>query len=199
LAEKEAESFLEKRGFKVVEGAFVRNIKDLENSFKKIGFLVVMKASGKKIIHKKKIGGVITGIDSYKKALDSYIQLKKIKGFEGVVIQKQISGKEILLGLKKTPEFGHVLVFGHGGSNVEKKKDVAFRVCPLEKKDFYDIFNETKIGKILNHSEKDKIIEVIKKLCSLSHKYPKIFELDINPLIVNNKEGYIVDSRIVFD
>jgi hypothetical protein len=130
--------------------------------------------------------------------LKAYNELKSVKGFEGVILQKQVSGKEILLGLKKTPEFEHVLAFGRGGSDAEQVKDVSFRVCPLEKNDFYEIINDTKIGKTLNNNEKETLIEVLKKLTNLSLKFPKISELDINPLFVKNKIYYVADARIVF-
>jgi succinyl-CoA synthetase beta subunit len=198
LTEKEAESFLGRNGFVVVEGAFVKHSDELLKSVNRLGFPLVMKASGKNIVHKKKIGGVKLNINSYGAALRSYKELKAVKGFEGVILQKQISGKEVLLGLKKTPEFGHVLAFGSGGSDAEQIKDVSFRVCPLDKNDFYEIIKDTKISKILNNHEKETLVEVLKKLSGLSLKFPKISELDINPLFIKDKIYYVADARIVF-
>ncbi len=197
LAEKEAEDFLKKNGFLIIENAFIKHSKQLFNVIKKFEFPFVMKVSGKTIIHKRKIGGVKLNIGSYESALKNYNKLKKIKGFEGVIIQKKIKGKEILIGLKKTPEFGHVIVFGQGGSDVEKKRDVSFRVCPLKKNDFIEIIKDTKAGKDLNDSEKNVLIKVLEKICSLSLKFPRISELDINPLIIENKKYYVADARIV--
>ncbi len=197
LVEKEAENFLEKQGFVVVERGFAKDKKELSRVIARIRFPLVMKAYGRNIIHKRKIGGVKLGIDSYDSASKNYFQLKKIKGFEGIVIQKQVKGKEILLGLKYTPEFGHVVVFGEGGSEVEKKKDVSFRVCPLEEKECHELINDTNIGKKLNAVEKSVLAKVIKKLCELASRFPKISELDINPLMIRNKEYYIVDVRVV--
>lgn len=197
LAEKEAENFLERKGFIVVERGFARNKRELSKIVKKIGFPLVMKISGKKIIHKRKIGGVKLGINSFDSALRIFNKFSKIKDFEEVIIQKTFQGKEILLGLKKTPEFGHVVVFGAGGSDVEKTKDVAFRVCPLKEKDCQEIINDANIGKQLNFNEKKILADLVKKLCKLALTFPKISELDINPLKIKNKNYCIVDVRIV--
>lgn len=198
LAEKEAEDFLEKKGFNVVDRVFVDNFKDGEKFISMIGFPFVMKAFGKKIIHKKKVGGVAVGIKSKDDGLKAFDRFKKIPGFEGVVIQKQVKGKEILIGLKSTPEFDHVLVFGQGGSDVERKADVSFRACPLSNEDYNEMINDTLIGKTLDASEKKQIISVMKKINDLTLKF-KINELDINPLMVNSKECWVVDARIVFN
>lgn len=198
FTEKEAEHFLGKEGFVIVKSIFVKKQSELFKAVNSLGFPLVMKASGKNIIHKKKIKGVKLNINSYESALKSYKELSKVSSFEGAILQKQVNGKEIFLGLKKTPEFEHVLAFGTGGSNAEKIKDISFRICPLEKKDIYEIISDTKIGKTLNSNEKETLKIVLKKLSELSNKFPKISELDINPLFLENKAYYVADARIVF-
>lgn len=197
FTEKEAENFLEKEGFDVVNRSYARNKEDIKKAMKKIPFLWVMKASGRKIIHKKIISGVRVGIKNDKQAGRIFNSLKKIKNCEGVIIQKQIKGKEFLLGLKKNPDFGHVIAFGIGGTGVEKKKNISFRVCPLEEKDAKELIKETKIK--LERQSLDAIEKNILKLCKFAEKYPKIKELDLNPLIVQENKAIIVDARFVLD
>jgi len=197
LTEKEAEKFLEKEKFSVIERFFVKSKSQLEN--KKFSSPFVAKASGKKIIHKKQLGGVILDISSTKKAEHAYDKLKKIAGTEEVLFQKQLKGKEFLLGIKKTPEFGHSIIFGVGGSEVEQKKDFSFRICPIELSDANKMVEETMIGKNASENKKDIIKKEIIKLCKLTKKFPKIKELDINPLMIEKNTGYVVDARIVFE
>ena len=158
FAEKESENFLVKGGFKIIGGVFVKREKDLEKvDFK---FPWVMKVSGKKIIHKKKIKGVFLNVYNLKKGKEIFRKLLKIKNSEGVLVQEQFKGKEFLLGIKKTPEFGHVVVFGGGGSFVEEKADVVFRVLDiLTKEDVYEMILETRVGKELNNFEKKLILK----------------------------------------
>src|SRR3989344_4206584 len=96
LAEKEAEEFLEKKGFPVA-----------------------LKIVSKKIIHKSDVNGVKLNIKNNEELKQAFNELKQIKFFEGAVVQKYIEGKYILAGLKNDPTFGPVLVFGLGGIYTE--------------------------------------------------------------------------------
>lgn len=196
LTEKEAEDFLEKNNFNVIERQVVKNIKDIINV--KIKFPWAMKISSSKIMHKAKLGGIALNINSIKEAEKIFTKFSKMKNFEEVMIQKMSKGKEIIIGLKKTDEFGHVIMFGKGGSNTEKEKDISFRVTPLKNKDFIEIISDTKISKALSKNEKKEIIKILKRIQALSIKYPSIEELDINPLFVYDKNSETIDARIVF-
>jgi hypothetical protein len=199
FTEKKAEDFLEKNNFDIVKRVFVKDKKDLKKAIKKIGFPLVMKISGKNIIHKYKVGGVKMNIINYDSSLSIFKNFEKVKGFEGVMIQKQIKGKGFLLGIKKTPEFEHIIAFGAGGVFTEKIKDVCFRICPIKENDAREMIEEVKYSKNLSLIEKRIIIKYLVKLCDLIKKYPKIKELDINPLIIFKKSALIVDARIVWE
>ena len=194
LTEREAESFLEKNDFGVVRRAYVVDKNSLKIVLEKIGYPVVMKVSGKEIVHKNTVGGVVVGIKDFEMAEEIFKKLLKIENAEGVMIQKQLKGEEFLLGIKKTPEFGHVIGFGAGGIHTEKLKDVSFRVYPFDKKQVRKMVSETEIGKDLGEGTLKILEKTILKLCKLVKKYPRIRELDVNPLI----SGKIVDARIVF-
>ena len=134
-------------------------------------------------------------------AQEAFDKLSKIEGFEEAIVQEMFSGEEAIIGIKKTPEFGHVILFGHGGSNVEKEKDVSFRVLPTNKKELKDMIKETKFYKTLE--EKDISIEQIEKNISkiqdLVKAHPNIIELDINPLTLSKDKARVIDARIIMD
>ncbi len=197
--EKKSEDFLEENGFDVVDRKFVRRRIKLKSALKKIGFPCVMKVVSSKVVHKNKFGGVVNNINNYSVALEAYSKLKKIKGFKGVILQKKVQGKEIVLGLKRTPEFGHVLIFGTGGIDVEVERDIAFRAIPFKEKEAKKMISSTKIYKKMNKKEKELVLESIMNLQEVSYHYPDILELDINPMILGLESGIIVDSRIVWE
>lgn len=196
VAEKGAEEFLKEQGFKIIETFFCKNKKELLRASDKIKFPLVIKVSGKKIIHKNKIHGVKTNIISNLQLIKEFEKLKKINGVEGVLVQKQGVGEEFILGIKNTEEFGHAVAFGVGGINVEKLKKITFRIPPLNKTEIYDLIDE--IASNLSRDKKRLIFQNIKKLCHLSLKFPKIKELDINPLLVDENSAFVVDARILF-
>jgi acetate---CoA ligase (ADP-forming) len=194
LTEREAEEFLEKNDFEVVRRAYVSDSTQLKMVAEKLGYPLAMKVSGKEIVHKNTVGGVVINVKDFKMVEGTFDKLMKIEKADGVMVQKQIKGKEFLLGIKKTPEFGHVIGFGTGGIHTEKLKDVVFRVCPFDKKEIRRMIQEVEIGKDLDGNDFEIIKKNILKLCKLVKKYPRTKELDINPLI----SGKIIDARIVF-
>jgi hypothetical protein len=197
FAEKEAENFLKKEKFDVVESVFIKEKSELENILNNLNFPIVMKVSGEKILHKNAIGGVKVGINSPEEVEKTFDFLMKIKDSEGIIIQEQKSGREFLLGIKSTNEFGHVIAFGIGGSNVEKIKKVGFRVCPLDKKEIRKLMRE--IAPDLEKENKKIIEKNIEKVCLLSKKHSDIKELDINPLMTEKGKAIVVDARIFFE
>jgi len=181
FTEKEAEDFLKKQGFGIVETKFVSEERQLNKI--RFDFPVVMKVSSKKIIHKTKVNGIRKGIKNKKQAVKAFRELMRIRNAEGVLIQRQVKGKEFLLGIKKTPEFGYVVGFGKGGSKVEKMKKVDFRVCDVKG--------------VENLSKNPRIRKILLQLCKLSNL--GIESLDINPLILERGKPVIVDAQIVFE
>lgn len=201
LNEKEAEDFLEKNGLKVAKRKLTANLKEAV-SFSKNNYPVVLKVNSSKILHKTDAGGVITDIRNEKDLTEAYKKMSKIPN-EGILIQKFIPGNWVLVGIKKDPSFNHVLVFGSGGIYTEILKDVSLRILPSSDKDIKDMVKETKAYSLLTSRNQKTNIKSIEdsliKIAKLTKKYPNIKELDINPLVVNEKESVIVDARIVLD
>lgn len=175
---------------------------------KKIGFPVVMKIASKDIIHKSDEGFVKTNIKDETEAEETYGQMisrakEKKAEVEGVVIQETVSGKEVIIGMKKDPQFGPVLLFGLGGVFVEIIKDISFRIAPIDKKQAEQMIKETKGAKILEgiRGEKPanvaKLADIISKLSNLAVKKENIQEIDLNPVIVDEKGAKIVDARFL--
>ncbi len=191
VLEKEAENFLENQGFNVVKRTFVKQEQEINKL--NLKFPWIMKISSPKIIHKYKAGGIIMNIKNKEQAKQAFNKLKKLSGFQGVVIQERANGQKLILGLKNTPEFGLAIMLGTGGVKVEELKDITFRVCPINEKDAKQMTTEIKT-KIINEKI---VIKNLLKLSNLATKNPTIQELDINPLILNKKQGVIVDARIV--
>lgn len=199
LGENEAERLLENFGFNVVSRFYCSRKSQIKDGMSKVGLPFVMKVGGKKIIHKKKLNGIRLNVKTYSSALDEYRDLMKIKGSDGVMIQKKVEFKrEYLVGVKRTVDFGHVIVFGAGGSGVEKKKDLAFRVCPIERSDAVEMIRETWIGRGIRKEELFQLMKVVLKMNDFVKKYEKIEELDINPLVIAKEKPLILDSRILF-
>ena len=68
---------------------------------------------------------------------------------DGILVQKQVQGVELLMGLKRDPQFGPVLVAGAGGIYTEVLKDVARALVPITADQAADLLQSLKIYPIL--------------------------------------------------
>jgi hypothetical protein len=200
LTEKEAEEFLEKEGFEIIKRETIKNLEEIKKAEKKINYPWVMKISSSKIMHKVKVNGVICNIDTQIKAQEAFEKLSSIENFEEAMIQETAKGEEIIMGIKKVPEFNHVIMFGKGGSKVEEDRDVSFRVLPITVKEAKEMIKEVNFYKILEEKQVNinLILKLVIKLGKLTEAYPDIIELDLNPVFANQETLKIADARIVF-
>jgi len=114
-------------------------------------------------------------------------------------------GHEVIVGMRRDPTFGPMLMFGMGGIFVELIKDVAFKLAPLSQYDINDMFNRTCAGKLLKGyrgSQPADLIalsDVIARLSQLAIDFPNISEIEINPLLVFDQgQGVLsLDSRAI--
>ncbi|MCM8820530.1 MAG: acetate--CoA ligase [Candidatus Omnitrophica bacterium] len=211
----EGREVLTSYGINTVDSFLAKNISECKRYFKEIGCPVVMKLVSPDILHKTEAGGVKVGVDSFKGAetafkeiIESAKRYKKDAVIEGVQLQPFIQGgTEVIVGVNKDPQFGHILMFGLGGIYVELLKDVSFRVIPVTDIDAGEMVEEIKTAKMLkgfrNIPERDinAIKNVLLRVSQLCMDFPEIEEMDINPLIVLEKgKGTIaVDARFSFN
>ena len=115
MPDEEAFDIVKRYRIPVVPHALCKKEKDLATVAKKIGFPVVMKVSSRSIIHKSEVSGVKTNISNLEEAVAAFKQLIKIKDCESVLVQKQLSGIELIVGAKADTNFGHIVSVGLGG------------------------------------------------------------------------------------
>ena len=179
------------------------------------GYPVVMKIYSPDITHKSDVGGValnITNEDMVRATFRNMIKTVKEKRpnakIEGVTIQKMVhtkGGVELIVGTKKDPIFGTIMLIGMGGTSAELFKDKRLEFPPLNEKLARQMLESLKIYPLLEGyrgdtpKNIDKLIEVLIRMSYLAADYPEIAELDINPLIVTPTDVIALDARIVVD
>jgi len=161
---------------------------------------IVMKVIGP--IHKTDVGGVFLNINNKEIAKQTFDKIMQIKQAKSVLIQPMKKGLELFIGVKKEADFGHLIMCGLGGTYVEVFKDISVKLSPLTIEDVHNMIKSLKIYPILKGVRGNKGIninlfaETILQVSKLVDKFPEIEELDINPLLANDKEIIAVDSRI---
>jgi len=202
----EAIEILQAYGIPVADYQVVYRKDDLKQALGKIGFPMAMKVISSEISHKSDVGGVMLHIDSLKKAEEAYDRMMNLSpgNKTGVFLQKMIfNGKEIILGAKRDPSFGPVVLFGLGGIYVEVLKESSLRVAPINRSEAAEMISELKGASILKGvrgerpSDIDAIVEMLLRLSQLMVDFPEIGGIDINPVIALEKGAIAVDVRIL--
>jgi len=211
LTEDKAKKILKEHGIPVPKEELAENEEKAIEIAKKIGFPVALKLISPDILHRSDAKAIMLNLKNEEELRKGFKEIiKNAKNFDpyarihGVLVQEMLpQGREVIVGLIKDPQFGHVVMFGLGGIFVEILKDVAFRVTPIDKKEALKMMKEIKGYKILegvrgiSPSDINAIADVIVKVSELGVKMPEIKELDINPLFAYEKGAVAVDCRII--
>jgi acetyl coenzyme A synthetase (ADP forming)-like protein len=211
FAEDGSREILSAYGFRLPAKDLALTPRDASRAAAKIGFPVVMKIASPDILHKTDIGGVKIGINSKKEAQEAFTEIilnaKKFMPsafINGVAVYEMVpNGREVIIGLTFDRTFGHMIMFGLGGIYVEVLKDVSFRITPVNAVDASEMVHELKTFPLLKgtRGEKsvdiDSLIDCIVRISQLAMDFPVIQELDINPLVVNERGAIALDARII--
>jgi len=180
-----------------------------------IGYHVVLKVYSPDITHKSDLGGVALELEDENMIRSAYDRIMvhveenaPEARIEGVTVQKMVDMKdavELILGIKKDPSFGTVIMVGMGGTAAELFGDRSLGFPPLNERLARRMLESLKIWPLLQgyrgnpRVNIDRLIEVLIRLSYLAADYPEIMELDINPLLVSPDEVISLDARIAVD
>jgi acetyltransferase len=204
--------FLDSYNITTVKTEIISSSEEAKMLSKKIDYPVVMKVLSPQITHKFKNGCVVLNVcspsefrRSFEFLSDALAKIKPKAEFQGIAVQPMIqkNGYELLIGSKKDPQFGSVILFGTGGTNTELFKDIAIGFPPLNQVLARRLMENTKIFKYATSSDLPLNIKLIEKILvrfsQIVIDFPEIKEIDINPLIVDHEEAIAVDAKIVVD
>ena len=213
LIEVDALRVLKAYGFPLVDFQLTQSADEAVAAAERIGYPAVLRVVSPKIVHKFEARGVALNLKSAEEVRKAYTSmrehlLKTISeaDLEGILVRKMIpAGKEVILGINRDPVFGHVIMFGLGGIYVEAFKDVTFRVVPIDELTARDMVNGLRASSVLKGLRGEEpsdilaIEDALKRLSQLAADFPRIAEMDINPLIVHppaEQGAHVADVRI---
>jgi acetyl coenzyme A synthetase (ADP forming)-like protein len=182
------------------------NVYEAVNAAMRLGFPVALKAQGP--LHKTEAGAVKLNLQDETEVREAYLEMSTRLGEEmtGAIVQQMVTGGvEVMAGAVADPTFGHLVVYGAGGTLVELLSDVAFRIHPLTDADVDDMLHEVRWSKLLEGyrgappSDVPALKDVLMRLSALLTLCPEIRELDMNPLKVLPNGAATVDARIRVD
>jgi len=188
-------------------------------NFAKDKYPVVLKVGNEVIVHKTDLKGLYLNIKNEEELEKAYEQLSKniLKKLKKktftMVLQEQLTPRvEFFIGANRDgdsdvykpdiPGFGHLVVFGKGGIYTEIFEDFGYVLVPASKDDIQKSLEKTKVFQIISGARGqkslnvEKVIEQIYKVQQLTLLYPQIISLDLNPLIITEKDTVAVDIKV---
>ena len=196
--EYDAKKSLEKYGLKLPETAKCLQ-SDAHLVSDQIGYPVVIKALGS--AHKSELGEVFLNLENKKSVKEALRKISK----KHVIVEKMIGDAvvELLVGIVHDPAHGMLLTVGAGGVLTEILSDTSSILLPSSKSEVLDCFNQLKISKIAKGYrgalgvDINQIIDAIMKIQDfVLDNRDKLFEIEINPLIVTTSEVIVADALI---
>ncbi len=199
-----------KSGIVFPEEVIVRNVHDAIKCAEGLGYPVVLKVLSPEFVHKTDAKVVVLDVRSAHEVANAYGEVlanahraKKKFRFEGVLVQKFVRGDvHMIVGAKRDPTFGPVVLLGAGGIFTEVLKDSVVRVCPVSTSDVLSMIEELRIKKILEgfrgiNVNKKALVSAVMHVSEMMMKRKDIQEIDINPLILTDDQAVAVDMRVV--
>lgn len=211
LREDEGKVILNAYGISMPKEGLATNAEQAMKFADNIGYPVVMKVASPDILHKSDVDGVAIGLETSQEVKDSFHSiLEKSRArvpdarIDGVSVQQMISGREVIVGMNRDPQFGPVITFGLGGIFVEILKDIRNKIAPLSRADVDDMISSIKGYPILmgargrGIADIDSLKDMIFRLAQIAIDFPEIAELEVNPVIVGDKgEGCCAVDALV--
>ncbi len=211
LGEAQTRPLLAAYGIPLVAGQAAHSPEQAAEAAIRLGFPVALKVISPDILHKSDVGGIRLHLNDPQSVKTAYQEMMKSIAaqqpqarFEGALVERMAEpGQEVIIGMRRDPHFGPLMMFGLGGIYVELFGDVSFRVAPLTRHDALDMIRQTHAGKLLSGfrgaqvGDLEAVVDVILRLSQLALDFPQIAEAEINPLRVFARGALALDGRII--
>ncbi len=204
LSEYQSKQILRQAGIQTVDGMLARTIDELGNIAGRLGYPLVAKVSGRDIVHKTEVDGVIVDIHNEAGLIRAFQSLAPISG--EVLIEKRAPPPllECLVGLRKHEKFGYILVVGAGGQWTELLDDTSVLLLPVDQAELRDALAALKIGRLLSGyrgpaADTEALVQAVMRLIGYcTDKDHILTEVEVNPLFVYAEtEGIVAVDAVV--
>ena len=208
LNEFEGASLLRQSGIPVIDGILAHTDAEAEAAAGRLGFPVALKICSEAVPHKTERGGVSLNIKDTA-ALERAVREMK-KRFPDIpfalLVQKMARpGTELILGCRRDPVFGPIVLAGIGGIFTEIFRDSVIELAPVDEEDAPAMLRRLKGVALLDgyrSREPLDVAAIAKSLSALSRLIadrPDIAEIDINPFIAYPQGAVAVDALVRLD
>jgi acyl-CoA synthetase (NDP forming) len=194
LPEHVGKAYLAALGISIPKGKLARDLAAAKAIATEIGYPVALKAQASTLSHKSDHGGVILGIESAETLVPVWDAMQAAMAeitLDGILIEQMVtSGLEMIVGARRDPGWGPVVLVGLGGIFVEALKDVRLMPASLPKEriiaECYQLNGSAMLRGVRGRPAVDveALADVVLRVAAAMMARPEITEIDINPLTV---------------
>jgi acetyltransferase len=198
LSPEEAFQIASAYGIPVPKAMLARSVKEACEIADSIGYPVAVKVASPDILHKTDMGCVVLNVKSCEEAGKAYeLVVNRARTLMpqarvyGAIVQRMVpSGREVIIGAVRDPQFGPLMMFGLGGIYVNFLRDVSYRLAPLTTSDAFEMISETKAYTLLKGvrgeppGDMNSLVDVMIRISQFMCRFKEVVEMEINPLMV---------------
>jgi acetate---CoA ligase (ADP-forming) len=207
LPEHVGKAYLAALGIAVPKGKLVHDLAGAKAIASDIGYPVALKAQATTLSHKSDRGGVILGIESEQALVTAWEKMQATMAgiaLDGILVEQMVKGGiEMIVGARRDPSWGPVVMVGRGGIFVETLKDVRLMPAWLPKERIVEECYQLKGAAMLRGArgrppvDVEALADVVLRIAAAMTARPEIVEIDVNPLAVLPKGAIALDALIV--
>ena len=207
LDEYSSKAVLQAYGVPLGEEKLVFTLEEALSAADSIGYPLVLKGCSPEITHKTGTGLVQLAINNSHAFEKAYSKVIEAAGKDiPVLVAKMIHGdREVMAGMARYPGFGPSVLFGLGGIFAEALEDRVFRIAPLSPADAVEMISGINAAALLGEYRglpavnQRALGSILQAVSSAALLHPEIAEIDLNPIIIRDREPVAVDALIVLD
>ncbi|MEK9153064.1 MAG: acetate--CoA ligase family protein [Patescibacteria group bacterium] len=206
LSWQKTEELLKKYQIPLVESLLIETAEQGIEFAHRVGWPVVLKLLLPDDLHKTDKGLVKLNLQNEQQLASACAEIEAVpRGLTPgqLLVQKQVSGVELFLGMKRDQSFGPAISFGLGGIFVEVLGDVVFGICPVDQKYALQMIKDLKGYKILQGYRGqtpinlEKLADVLVNVSKLAVENKEISEIDFNPILADGNNIIVADAKII--
>ena len=211
IAEYRGKAWLAQAGLPTPPGALARDADEAVRIATGLGWPVVLKAQASALPHKSDVGGVIVNIGdeaglraAWTRMQDDVARARPDLVLDGILVEKMgARGLELVVGARRDPQWGPIVLVGLGGIWIEVLKDVRLLPADADEAHIVRELGKLKAAAMLDGSrgqspvDKRAVARAVATVGALMRTMPEIREIDINPLVAYPGSVLALDALIV--
>ena len=178
-----------------------------------LGYPVVLKVHSPEITHKTDVGGVLLSVNNAEEVIRGFEKIHanvRVKmptaSIHGITVQPMVQldhAVELIVGSKRDPVFGPVILVGLGGVTAELFQDRALELPPVTPSRLLKMLQSLRCWPLLDgfrgrpKANIEALTDILQKYSLLVQEQDWIQESDLNPVLVNHSQAIVLDARFI--